>query len=86
MKVAILSGKTLPSNSLLANSSERKDQWAGFLGPPKGMYIGEYQVFLLPLSVYKNLSSFDKPYLSELGVSLLVFDNIFAYNLSSSVI
>lgn len=78
-KVAILSGSAVGGPSLLEVAGDRRDQWQAFLGPPKAMFVGEYEVYLLSVSSFRNRSAFDNCYLHGIEWSAVVIDDFFAW-------
>lgn len=65
---------------ILESNSERKEQWIRSIGTLNNIIFGEYQVFILPLSIYKQRSSIDVSYLNNMGISFLLFDSIFLFS------
>lgn len=57
----------------------RKEQWASYLGPIDKLYVGEYNVFILYYSTFRNKTGADNAYLSSISNCFLLFDNIYAY-------
>ena len=78
-KVAVLNGHTGRGPSLLEIAADRRDQWQAYLGPPKSLFVGEYQVYLMSVNCFRNRGAADNCYLRGIEWSVVVIDDFFAW-------
>ena len=54
-------------------------QWLTYRGPTKELLVGEYNVFIMSSTVFKNRTASDNAYFRLLEISVLIADSSMMY-------
>ena len=58
---------------------DRRAQWNNYFGELKSLYYGEFNIIVMTLTAFRSKSMLDMSYLREIGISLIIGDDLFKY-------
>lgn len=58
---------------------DRRAQWNNYFGELKSLYYGEFNIIVMTLTAFRSKTMLDMSYLREIGVSLIIGDDLFKY-------
>ena len=79
LKIAVLSSSPWLNESQIDSAVDRRVQWNNYFGELKSLYYGEFNIIVMTLTAFRSKSMLDMSYLREIGISLIVGDDLFKY-------